>query len=343
MDTNTFQGFDASMFTLFYPEPPDGDNGVDMTNLRESKVKRVMLLFGAARNLQWLDRYRGFELVLRLQDEDLRNPYECQEVLRRAVTHGARIVAVIVGNEIDANYDLRWRLPNGDPADWGNVGKPGEPSSLARRVDEVVVAADNLEDVAAWAGITLVSPAYIMRGYTEDDAPDPGLHTWRELSAWAYYGYNSAIKGNAVHFYDDGWRVPDPPGEDEHNPWTPAGWQDYAHRLAAARVATATNIQRWMQAVRFWSGYHHHLTWWDEVSCHGANLSANERMWTVTSKAEMLITHRNPEGYVLGERVAMFCPFVSNGTGKNYPAQYIMRDKDAYTTVRRFMEAYGEH
>ena len=96
-----------------------------------------------------------------------------------------------------------------------------------------------------------------------------------------------------------------------------------------------------MHAVRFWSGFHHHLVWLDEANTKNASMSEEEHMVACVGKSKLLCHHRNPMGRALGERVEMYSPFVSNGTPNHWPAQYLMRSPGSYELVRMHMEEEG--
>jgi hypothetical protein len=342
--------YNASMFTLFFAgETEEILTPPDWQNLKKSLAPQVMLFWDHAkpevlkrlndihRHNPYTGRQEPLRILLRLDNSDCsRDTGLLQDQLRDKI-EDANITAVFAGNEWDNAFDFRWHPPSGAPADWGNQPRPGEMSPIEIVARRVLHVAEALEDM----GVEIISPGFTARGYTEDDAPDPGLHTWRELMAPVMYGYDSPVTGNGVHFYDGGWWVKDPEPPELGKPITHEEVLAWGNALAGARVATSTNVSRFMQAVRFWSGFHHHLTYWDEVNTFNSGMTELEHMEACLGKSKLLIHHVNPEGYHLGERVAMLCPFVANGIPNQWPAQYLMRSAAAYEMVRLHMEEEG--
>lgn len=269
--------------------------------------------------------------------------------LRRveATVYPGTLVGVVLGNEWDRygdpNRSLQWGSPN-----WGNGEEPGLPLGKKTVIDLARYCTREIADRIRATGSTtkLITGAYSMRGFTEDDLADPGLHTWRELLAPVWYG--SSIQGNAVHFYDYGWWVRDPerPQAVAENLDVVAEFMhgariaNYCEDLVAARLATKTNVDRFKHAVRFWSGYHHKQIYLRESNTNSGTMSEAEHMESCIGKSKVLLQH-NSNGRQIGERVAMYSPFASNGLGNAYPSQYIMRSHDSYIMLAQHMVEEG--
>jgi hypothetical protein len=86
---------------------------------------------------------------------------------------------------------------------------------------------------------------------------------------------------------------------------------------------------RFKYAVQYWATLRHKLLWIDEASIGSGSPTA--RMKACIEMARILKDAK------WGSRVAMFCPFVSNGTGVGYQPQYVMREPEAYTAIRDFL------
>jgi hypothetical protein len=362
LNNRPFAGYDASMFTEFFPQPPTPR---DLQNYERSLAPQVMLFWDNAEDMiplfcrkRHIRKYKGksteegTRFILRIPNDLAINHRaelapQIQSKQQAARRTGGQIVAILCGNEYDLDWDMRWHAPDGTVPDWGNtLAAPEEPGLIdAQDASSYTLGtATELE----FSGCDLVSAAFSMRGYTEDDAPDPGLFSWREDVGPSYYGYGSPITGNGVHYYDTGWWEHDPnlPVYTDTTPsgqhtYTLAQLHDYAEALVGARLATQTNVQRFKHAVRFWSGFHHHLLYWDEVQTKNSKYTPAQHMEAIVGKSKLLIHARNPLGYQLGERVAMLCGFTSNGLGNAYPAEYVMTDPACYEVVRQHMMEEG--
>jgi hypothetical protein len=312
---------------------------------------RIDLFSGIKRRNMRSGRKEGASIYLRLERDDLeRGPQKLKAELihkiERATQIGGRIAGVFIFNEEDRFFDFRWRLPNGKAPDWGNQRPANDPAtrspleSLVADIARVVDYLDLRDELPDRAPV-LISPAYIMRGFTEDDPPDPGLFTWREITAPLFYDPDGPVTGNGVHFYDYGWWERDPPPVASQDLTSPDAFNRWFDKMIGARLATFVNVSRFKQAVRFWSGFHHHLTYWDESNTENEDQDELWHMEACVGKAKLLIHSKSPQGYVLGERVALFTPFTSNGVPNAYPAQFIMRDRRCYDLVRVFMRENG--
>lgn len=90
------------------------------------------------------------------------------------------------------------------------------------------------------------------------------------------------------------------------------------------------NTVRALFALKMAQERFHKPIWIDEIAFDsGTQL---ERMDAVIRFARLM------ENHLLGERVRMLCPFVSNGDGKAYPARLIITDPAAYQLVGRYMQ-----
>lgn len=343
--------YSAAGFTLFFAEHLDTQ---DLGNLQHSLAPQVQVFWDAAnehtldvfRTVKRTHKNRGTErlrVILRLENENLLRPAdELREQLNEKQRwSGGGIVGVILGNERDpVGANLRWHKPDGTQPNWGDRPPNGD-AHRSTAIEDTVYELRSAAQALKGTGVRLVAPAYSMHGYTEDDPPDPGLFTWREHLAPVTHGKGTPISAHGVHYYDTGWWVHDPSPPDANHQYSPAAWYEYAGRLVGARTATMVNVQRFMHAVRFWSGFHHQPIWWDEANTLNSTMSQVAHMEACVGKSKLLIHHRNPEGYQLGERVEMFSPFVSNGLGNAYPPQYIMRDPACYELVRAHMIEEG--
>lgn len=329
-------------FCLSFPEPMAAQ---DRTNFVQSLSPYAMLWWGASGadegTLRFLGQqrrtYHGQEqrvgIVLRMDPAMLLHSTDLllMQLDRQITLSNKAIVGVVVGNEHEPPQPgLRWHLPNGEPVqDWGN--RPRTPLRTDSLANITAVHVRRIAPVLRTRGIAVVAPGYSMHGYTEDDAPDPGLFSWREVTI----GMTNSMDAADVHYYDTDWWVRDPEPPDAANINNPEAWREYANRLVGARTATQANVHRFMQAVRFWSGFYHVPIWWGEANTKNRRMGQMQHMEACVGKSKLLSGHRNPEGYLLGERVALFCPFTSNGLGNAYPAEYIMRDPRCYTEIVR--------
>jgi hypothetical protein len=331
--------YTARGFTLSFPEPLDQQ---DWGNFEWSLATNVQLWWDQANERQLrafamqrrMHRTRGVErvrVVLRLPNEHLRLPTHVlqSQLSDRIHWSDGAVVAVVAGNEQEPKGSgLRWGRA------WGNNPAPGD---VASRVDVVRARMEHVLQSLAGYGVALVAGGYGQHGFREDDAPDPGLHTWRE----ELLPVVNRMHGHDAHYYEDDWWVRDPEPPDLNNGSNRAAWLEYSRRLVHARVATKTNVDRFMHWVRFMSGFHHTLVYIGECNVNRSSMSQVERMEACVGKSKLLAHHRNPEGVRLGERVAMFSPFTSNGLGNHYEPRYIMRDPRCYDVVRAHMVEEG--
>jgi hypothetical protein len=360
-----YDGYDGGTFTAWFAEHMVQQ---DYANFKRSLAPQAQMFWDYAiqtqlQNLAAIQhqrmngmgqpgRAKPTKMLLRLQTDQLKRSVTRlqQEFGQKQMWSGGNIVGVFIGNEQDASHDWRWRLPDGTAPAWGNQPeKAGAPSPMQHWALDVAHVADAL---SAFPGVALISPAWIMRGFSPDDAPDPGLYTAREIVQPVWYGANSPISGNGVHYYDFGWWERDPPRPELQDSQAQANGdyldtykrselESYIQRLVGARVATAYNVDNWKQSVRMWSGYHHHQIYVDETNTYRSSMSAVEHMVSCVGKSKLLIHSVNSQGYRLGERVAMFSPFVWNGLGNAYPRQYIMNDPACMEIVRQHLIEEG--
>jgi hypothetical protein len=84
-------------------------------------------------------------------------------------------------------------------------------------------------------------------------------------------------------------------------------------------------------ALREWQELYHKPLYLDEVGIAGS-ASPVDKMRAYLSMADMLIAHP------LGERIAMFCPFVSNGTPNGqWDEHFLLDDPECYTLLGAWM------
>jgi hypothetical protein len=181
--------FTKDKFTLFWSLPPDE---LDWQNLRVSRARRVMLPFNIAFSRQdVLSRLRqeGCRVVLRVEERTYSGDNDPQvirsrfRVMRPLVT----IDAVIIGCEPDD------RVPS---------FRYGAPSWGQEHANEHQFRMDRVRAALQPEGVTVVSPGLMMRSVSEDDAPQPGRVTWREIVAPAY----NRCDGNGAHIYGYEWQ-----------------------------------------------------------------------------------------------------------------------------------------
>lgn len=176
--------YSRSLFSLFFSLPLDD---TDWRNLTTSGVKRVMLPYWVVKaHPEQLQRLAsmGVRLVVRLANGESDTIITICHVLHAA----AQLVVidfVIVGNEPDSGIDFS----RGSPT-WHQE----RAYMNAGYVKEMVPA-------LAAVGLRAVSPAWSMRSISEDDVPQPGLTTWREIVAPAY----QQCYAEAAHIYDYSW------------------------------------------------------------------------------------------------------------------------------------------
>lgn len=284
-------GFAKHKFGLFFSLPLDPQ---DWLNLQASSVCLVMLPLEFADN-QTLDRLKGMgvRVVLRVNESDYYDDLAPGRIRNHVFTANQHcpVAAVIVGNEPD--HPLDWRYGSNT---WGQ-----EWAYLHRRRFDAVRLA--LQAIAA----KVVSPAVTMRAITEDDVPQPGRTTWREIMCLPdeakRQGYLEA-DGNGVHLYQHAWDGP-------------------------------VNMWRVKVALREYEELWHQPLWIDEVGVVSASGSV-ARMQAYIDIAEMLLSHP------LGWRVECLIPFVANGSPGNppsWPPQYLMRDPQAYALLGAWMRA----
>lgn len=346
--------YTAGGFTLSFPQGFEQDNGASWDNMIRSLTPQVQLFWDQAtldvlKDLAAVKRtvkrdgvnvQEPLRVILRLdaQQSDQMLAQDIQGMYRQKAAMFGGNPPVIIRNEQDPK-DLTWAA-----TDWGIDDTPAWFFRFKAKA---------LTSILDGAGAPVILGALSMHGYTEDDAPDPGLFVWREK-------YTSpmamSVMGYGVHYYDGGWWVHDPEPKPqkaysqierhgETNFIVTGYYEDeleaYINNLLGARLATQTNVQRFMQMVRFWSGFYHLPIYWDETNTNNGSMSQVEHMEACVGKSKLLIHHVNPTGVQLGARVAMLSPFASNGLANAYPAQYIMTDPACYEVVRQHMIEEG--
>jgi hypothetical protein len=269
-------------FALFFSLPLSPQ---DWVNLQASHVETVMLPLDYA-DIATLDRLRGMgvRVVLRVNEGDYGDKSAPSRVLTRvqACANHATVLAVIVGVEPDAPYDLQYGSPT-----WGQAAAYLHRDALER----VGMALQG-------QGFVVVSPGYRQRSISEDEAPVPGVLTWAEIVRITY----DACDGNAVHLYQ----------------------YDYSSIVDILRVKFT---------LKQWQALWHKDLWLDEVGIGGSK-SPVEKMRMYMHMFDMLAGHR------LGERIRLFCPFVSNGTPNGqWDARFLLDDPQCYQELGTWMSA----
>lgn len=279
-----------SDFSLFFSSPLDPP---DWHNLDTSGVGRVMLPLNLA-TAATLDglKARGVRVVLRT-DEDYYSddaPSRIRGLLRRAQQR-AEVEAVIVGVEPENAQTLTYGAGTWGQQ-WAYVHR--------KRSDAVRAALQGL-------GVKVISAGWTMRSISEDEAPQPGKVTWREIvtaseagvGGRADFGYNDdEYDGAGCHIYQYGWQ-------------------------------SFVDVVRLKFALKEAQSLFHKPLWIDELGISsGGQL---QRMAAYLDIATMLLTHP------LGERVEMLCPFISNGNGIGWDPGFLMTDPACYRLVREWL------
>lgn len=138
---------------------------------------------------------------------------------------------------------------------------------------------------AAVGGVRIATPGWLSRTKTEDDPPQPGVTSWERICAPAYE--QDGVQGHARHIYLYG----------------------FGSEVDTFRI-------RW-QLREAKEPFHAGPILIDEIGCD--HLGPLERMRQFIE----IMKYLEPRPALLN-RVALICPFVSNGTGKGYPPEYVM-------------------
>lgn len=176
--------------------------------------------------------------------------------------------------------------------------KYGSTSWGQPRAYEHRLRSDRLRTALSGLGVKLVSASPTMHSISEDEPPAPGQVSWREICTLPDrnmgQGYHD-YDGNGYHLYS----------------------YDYIGVVDELRVKFALK-----QAQTLW----HRPLWIDEVGVgKGAPV---QRMMMYTKIADMLL------GNVLGQRVEMLAPFVSNGQPHgHWDANFLLRDPECYRVL----------
>ena len=276
-----------SDFTLFFSLPLDE---TDWQNLAASQVKRVMLPFSVA-TPDTLSRFAqmGLRVVLRVEEGSYGDPSAGGRIAQGVIAARSHAVidAVIIGTEPDAGPDWTFGSRN-----WG------QERAFAHRS-----AFDRVRHALQFARIRAISPGWTTRSVTEDDPPQPGRTSWREIMSGPEilqdgtrsFGYQDA-DGCGVHFYQ-------------------------------YRLVSAVDELRFKFYLKEQAELWHKPLWIDEVNID--NGDPLTRMRACIAMADMLVS--GP--FATGPRVAMFCPFVSNGDAHGWSPGYLMRDPACYTEL----------
>lgn len=177
--------YTRSYFTLFWSIPPDD---TDWLNLNTSGVKRVMLPYMLVKTKPDVLAHLAslqVRVVVRLANGEP-DPIDTICHVLQAAAHTVSIDFVIVGNEPDSGLD--WR--DGAPT-WGQD-----------RAYQHVAYVNAIVPALTAVGLQAVSPAWSMRSISEDDEPQPGVTTWREICEPAY----EKCMACGAHIYDYAWQ-----------------------------------------------------------------------------------------------------------------------------------------
>lgn len=173
-------------FTLFWAIAPSAQ---DWANLITSGVSRVMITYQlATSDTDMLVRLStaNRRVIIRLEDNNQRPPAEIARALND-IRHVVPIDAVIVGNEPDGGFNMRYGSPS-----WGQL-----------RAYESAMRTSYLVEAVRGLGLPVVSPpmSHPPDAISEDGPPLPGRVTFREIVAPKY----QEADGCGLHIYALGW------------------------------------------------------------------------------------------------------------------------------------------
>lgn len=252
----------------------------------------------------------------------MHDPALCQELSRREYTYIVRLL----GEDYDVGRqwicaqnlaDLRVLAPGmeavilGNEPDHGYIWRYGSLDWGHEAAQRHAYTMSAMRRALERVPVPAISAAWTMRGHSMGEAggdlPLPGMISWREHTNYAY----TACDGNAAHFYAHDWITQG----DGRN----AGMERFVRWLA------------WQQTL------HHKPLWLDEVGINSG--TQVERMRGYIQMADFLTRGR------LGERVELFCPFISVGDpGEPDPAwdrRYLITDPRCYELLGEFMEGHS--
>jgi hypothetical protein len=265
----------------------------DWDNLDASHAKLVMLpyVYADVPTLIKLNQ-RGCSVVIRLGEGDYYGGDDPGRVMDMVLylSQYCPIYCIIVGVEPENGISFKYGAP-----DWGQL-----------KAYEHRARFDAMRLPLQAQGFKVVSPGWTMRSISEDEPPQPGKTTWREICTLPQtvngvlsYGYDGA-NGCGVHIYQYGWDGP-------------------------------VDELRLKFAVKDWQSLLHQPLYIDELGITG-KMSQQEKMAAYTEIADILMTS------VLGQRIELITPFVSNGTPNGqWSPGFLLTDPVAYQKLGQWI------
>jgi len=288
--------FTKDKLSLFFSMPL---NTQDWNNLTYSKVTGVMMPY----NPQIADNTtlkefgkRNLKVVLRLTPDDL-DKLSLGEVQARMfeVKELCSLRAIIVGNEPDDKFVHRY-----DSTDWG----------VDYCYNTHLPQLDKFRRTLQGHGVSILSPGWLQRNFTEGSPPEPGIVAWSRAAQPVY----NEMDGNCIHIYGYGW-----------------------HGLPAGFGEWPVDYMRFMNQIRFWEMLWHKPIWIDESNIDKGPEPEDAIPGPIRMRACMGMARTLRDNPIIGARVEFYCPFVSNGYGNHYPQGMVMNQPEAYEEVRTFM------
>lgn len=295
--------FSPDHFALFWTLQP---SQIDLNNLDICKAKRVELTYTLARDHpEVLDLLRGLgkDVVLRSTPADMATGAHRAQVLATVaqLARRANIVAFIGWNEVEEGVNWLFENADGSPADW-------QEARARQHAAEVSAFAD------AWTaqntGVQLVAPPWSVHAIGEDDAPQPGMQKWSDITRYAYVKCRG---GRGIHWY--AWR------------WDLAGTVECnGKRQGGVNI----NLPRLKLRAQFDATLSHQLLWVDEVGIKDKRWPQFDKMAGYCEIAGWLLSPGQQKPGYMGTRVVHFSPFLSNGSQEWRDAGYMLDRPEAY-------------
>lgn len=294
---------------LFFPEPMDE---LDRGNVLAAGVKRVQLFLGMASDPRQLEQLRwlaakGIKVTLRVEEPSRGNAGEVAASYYRAA--GRTQISRKIG-ELKASAPglvIETAIAGNEPdieydlrrgsPNWGDKPEENFPQG---RVWEHRLAVKELRTSLAWLGIVVVAPGWSHKRKTPRDAPEPGRMTWARIVADVY---NQGPAG--LHAYCINYSGTSGPEDENRLLWHVGNELERIHGEA------------WLNEIN--------------VATHGLDGRPVERMMMVTSMYDLLAEQP------WSGAIKSFCPFVSNGRPGEQWSGMIMRARECYELLGRWM------
>lgn len=287
----------------------------DRANYDRAHACRVMMPFWLAYR-DWLShptdnsllflRSRGAELTLRIEEprveEGISGYYTVQgstDIVNALsdLLHAGIMVEAVV---IGNEPEGEFDLKRGS-ASWGNQRTVAFPL-MGGRAEAHALAVSRLHAkiMQARLPVKVVSPGWALHNRTVPRAPAlPGRGTWYRWTGDAY----DECHGNGAHLYLDNYL-----SEEDQNR---ALWQLH---LEEERC--------------------HKPIWLLEV---GVFAEGQNQMYRMLAYQDLLMQLLDPRNGGHGGALAAYCPFVCNGTGLGWKAQYLLTEPLVYNTLGTFL------